>query len=139
MTCNKSKICYVHEGRQNLRKLRTLIQKIKPNHPGWKIGLKWNLLIGGFLETLLNFRHIREELIQTKREVDKFNKSRMELPKYIEEINHLLRIKPEIKYPDKIEKQKPGISKRIPAKKKTIARMRRKLWENEHKKRSLHK
>ena len=98
ITCNKSKTCYVHEGRKNLRKLRTLLQKIKPNHIGWKKGLKWNLLIGGFLETLVNFRHIREELIQTKREVDKFNKSRMDLPKYIKEIDHLLRIKPEIKY-----------------------------------------
>ena len=48
-----------------------------------------------------------------------------------------------MKYPDKIKKQKPGISKRIPAKKKlteinpptkTITRMRRKLWENEQKK-----
>ena len=92
------------KGRKNLKKLRTLIQTIKPNHPGWKIGLKWNLLIGGFLETLLNFRHIREELIQTKKEVDKFNKSRMELPKYIKEINHLLMIRPEIKYPVKIKK-----------------------------------
>ena len=104
MKCNKNKVCDVHEGRKNLRKLRRLIQKIKPNHIGWKIGLKWNIVKGGFLETLFNFRHLREEFIQTKREVDKY---RLELPKYKEEID-----------PERVKKKKPGISKRIPAKKK---------------------
>ena len=51
--------------------------------------------------------------------------------------------KPQLKHPVKIKKHKPGISKRIPTQKKlievshtskTITRMRRKLWENEHKK-----
>ena len=111
MNCNKSKICYINEGRQNLRKLRNLIKKIKPNHVGWKIGLKWDILIGGFMETLINFRHIREELIKTKREVDKFNKSRIELPKYIKEINHFLKIAQENKHQSGKSKQKPGISK----------------------------
>merc|ERR1712030_180564 len=46
MGCKKSNQCYVHEGRKNLRKIRNLIQKIKPNHIGWKIGLKWNLVKG---------------------------------------------------------------------------------------------
>ena len=60
INCKQKKICYVHEGRQNLKKLRTLIQNVKPDHPSWKIGIKWNIMIGGFLETLINFRHIRE-------------------------------------------------------------------------------
>ena len=68
----------------------------------------------------------------------------MNLPKYTKEIDRWLLIKSETNETKKIiKKQKPGISKRIPAKKKitrnspptiTIDRMRRKLWENEQKK-----
>ena len=67
MKCKNKEICHVHEGRKNLKKLRTLIRNVKPEHPSWRIGIKWNITIGGFLETLVNFRHIREELIKKKR------------------------------------------------------------------------
>ena len=38
--CKNITKCHIHEGRDNLRKLRTLIANIKPDHPSWKIGIK---------------------------------------------------------------------------------------------------
>ena len=67
MQCKKANPCYVHEGRKNLKKLRNMLLKIKPDHMGWKTGIKWNIEKGGFLETLFNFQYLREELLQTKR------------------------------------------------------------------------
>ena len=54
-------------------------------------------MTGGFLETLINFRHIREDLIKTKKEVDKFNKSRTNLINYKNKINQLLDLKQSLK------------------------------------------
>ena len=82
MKCKQNVTCHVHEGRRNLKKLKFLIKTIEPNNPGWKIGLNWTITTGGFIETLLNFRHIREDLIKTKKEVDKFNEARINLIAY---------------------------------------------------------
>ena len=143
MKCKKANQCYVHEGRKNLKKLRHLLQKIKPNHIGWKTGIKWNIEKGGFLETLFNFQYLREELLQTKREVNSFNENRLRLPDHTKRINLLLKIKSMKSHPEKIKIKKPGISKRIPKIKEskeikfsssTIERLRKKLWEKELKK-----
>ena len=90
MQCKKAIQCYVHDGRTNLKKLRHLLKKIEPDHMGWKTGIKWNIEKGGFLETLFNFQHLREELLQTKREINKFNENRLKLPDFKERIDVLL-------------------------------------------------
>merc|ERR1712055_91187 len=79
MKCKQNRICFVHEGRQNLKKLRKLIKNVDPDHPSWKIGITWTMMTGGFLETLLNFQHIKKEMIKTKKLIDNFNKSRIDL------------------------------------------------------------
>ena len=126
-----------------LKKLRTLIQNVKPDHPSWKLGIKWNIAIGGFLETLINFRHIREELLKTKRKVEKFNKSRYNLHVYAKEIDYFLNNTQRKQYNYNSNKTKPGKSKRNPTKKKlqikkqptkTILRLQKKVWELEQNK-----
>ena len=89
--CKRKIKCQVHEGRDNLRKLRTLIKNIKPNHPGWKMGIKWNITIGGSIETLLNFKYLRDDLLKTKKRVADFNESRAQLQTYKKTINQLLK------------------------------------------------
>ena len=104
---------------KNLRKLRTLVKNVKPEHPSWKTGIKWNITTGGFIETLVNFKHIREELIRTKKQEDNFDKSRDSLRKYREKINQLLEIIKRKQHNNIIKKvRKPGISKRNPGKRK---------------------
>ena len=49
--CKKEIKCKVHEGRDNLRKIRTLLKQINPNHQGWKMRIKWNITVGGAIET----------------------------------------------------------------------------------------
>merc|ERR1712030_245901 len=94
-------------GRTNLKKLKSLIKNVKPNHQSWKIGLKWNIMTGGFLETLLNFRHIIEDLIKTKKEVDKFNEARTNLKIYKTTIDQLLELKQSLNpIQNKMQKQK---------------------------------
>ena len=146
MKCKQNEICHIHEGRANLKKLKSLLRNVQPNHPSWKIGINWSIMTGGFLETLINFRHIREDFIKTKKEVDKFNESRTKLKTYKKEINQLLDLKQSSKpYQDTIQKQrkKYGISSRNPKKKqhipgkqptKTILRLRQKLWKIEQNK-----
>ena len=124
MQCKRFNTCHVHEGRKNVKKLRNLLQKrIDPNHKGWKQGIKWNIEKGGFLETLFNFQHLREELLKTKRAGNKFNKSREKLPEYVEHINLLLeaksqatnQIKKRVKNRN-FEKKKKGKKKEPPPK-----------------------
>ena len=103
-------------------------------------------MTGGFLETLINFRHIREDLIKTKKEVDKFNEARTNLKIYKKEIDQLLELKQSLNpIQNKMQKQKIkyGISNRNPKKKwiisekqptKTIIRLRQKLWKIEQNK-----
>ena len=144
--CKNEIKCTVHEGRDYLRKIRTLLKKINPNHQGWKMGIKWNIKVGGAMENLVNFKHLKEELIKTKEKVKNFNKSRLQLQIYKETINQLLEKAKEnpSQTTYKLRKTKPGISKRNPKKKKpnlqyknppkNIKRLLRKLWENEQKK-----
>jgi len=44
MKCKQSTTCHVHEGRRNLKKLKSLIRSITPEHPGWKLGLNWTII-----------------------------------------------------------------------------------------------
>ena len=93
MKCKQKTTCHIHEGRKNLKKLKNLIKNITPEHPGWKLGLNWTITTEGFIETLINFQHIREDLVKTKKEVDKFNKARDNLLVYKEEIENFLQLK----------------------------------------------
>merc|ERR1712030_36752 len=58
--CKQTKTCFVHEGRHNLKKIRKWVTNINKkwitemNHPIWKQGITWDLVTGGFMETLLN-------------------------------------------------------------------------------------
>ena len=92
-----------------------MIKNVDPDHPSWKIGITWNMMTGGFLETLINFWHIRKEVIKTKKLVDNFNKSRMDLKTYAKEIDQLINMQPSQKHIQKEnrKKRKPGISKKI--------------------------
>merc|ERR1712030_191628 len=62
--CKQTKTCFVHEGRHNLKKIRKWVTNINKkwisemNHPIWKQGITWDLVTGGFMETLLNFKFI---------------------------------------------------------------------------------
>merc|ERR1712074_231718 len=118
--CKQSTTCHIHEGRKNLKKLKSLIKNITPEHPGWKLGLNWTLTTGGFIETLINFDHIREDLVKTKKEVDKFNEARDNLLVYKKEIENFLHLK-QSKYIEQNNKHKQkskyGISSRNPKKK----------------------
>ena len=88
--CKKEIKCQVHEGRDNLRKIRNLLKHISPNHLGWKMGIKWYITVGGAMENLLNFKHLRKDLLKTKEKIESFNKSRLHLQIYKETINQLL-------------------------------------------------
>ena len=106
MKCKQNRICFVHEGRMNLKKLRNMIKNVDPDHPSWKIGITWTMMTGGFLETLLNFRHIRKEVIKTKKLVDNFNKSRIDLKTYAKEIDQLINMQPSQKHIQKENRKK---------------------------------
>ena len=121
MNCKRTVQCYIHEGRKNLKKIRNGLQKIKPDHKGWKTGIKWNIEKKGSLETLINFQHLREDLIKTKIMVDNFNANRLKLQKFIQEINSLLEIKTKINNDMQVKKRKKlGISTQIPKFKKCL-------------------
>ena len=148
MQCKKAKQCFVHEGRSNLKKIRNSLRKINPNHMGWKTGIKWNIEKGGFIDTLLNFHYLREELLQTKREINKFNENRLKLPALKERIDLLLETKSKESPPRIVKLKKPGISTRNPKSRKiytkpftskTIERLRMKRWENECRKDPLYR
>ena len=93
MNCKYKKTCFIHEGRLNLKKVRNLLWKIKPDHDGWKKGITWNTDRKGFLEAMINFRHLREDLLKTKRMINKFNENRSRLPRFINEIDFHLNSK----------------------------------------------
>merc|ERR1712105_187085 len=148
MKCKQTETCFVHEGRHNLKKIRKWVTSInkewitKLDHPIWKQGITWNLITGGFMETLLNFQFIMKEMIETKELVDKFNETRESLKKYIKEINIQINKKPSVEIKREI-KMKPGISKRNPKKKytkevqtptRTQMRLWKKLWKKEQEK-----
>ena len=90
MHCKNRKPCFIHEGRTNLRKIRIFLIKIKPDHKGWKTGIKWNIDGKGALETMINFRHLREDLLKTKRMINSFNENRIKLPNFIDKIDFYL-------------------------------------------------
>ena len=96
--CKYEVTCFIHEGRRNLKRIRFLLSKIKPDHNGWKEGIHWNIERKGYLETMINFRHLREDLLKTKKMIDDFNKYRINLPRFINKINfHLANRMKEIK------------------------------------------
>merc|ERR1712030_209062 len=106
---------------RNLKKLKSLIRSVTPEHPSWKLGLNWTITTGGFIETLINFYHIREDLVKTKKEVDKFNEARDNLLIYKEEIENFLHLKQSenIKQNNRHkQKSKYGIPSKNPKKKK---------------------
>merc|ERR1712030_139313 len=131
---------------RNLKKLKSLIRSVTPEHPSWKLGLNWTITTGGFIETLINFYHIREDLVKTKKEVDKFNEARSNLMAYKDEIEKLLKLKQSenLKQTNKNkQKSKYGISSRNPKKKsktqlnlptKIVSSLRKKLWDKEQQK-----
>ena len=144
MHCKNRKPCFIHEGRTNLRKIRIFLIKIKPDHKGWKTGIKWNIDGKGALETMINFRHLREDLLKTKRMINSFNENRIKLPNFIDKIDFYLNKKlKETSSEKKKERKKIGISTRNPKKKQeiqntnisssieTLTRRRLKLWKNE--------
>ena len=130
MHCKNKKICFIHEGRANLKKIRNLLQKIKPDHKGWKTGIKWNIDGKGALETMINFRHLREDLLKTKRMINSFNENRIKLPNLTSKINFYLKKELETIKSEPIKvKKKIGISTRNPKIKRNLQKEKRSVSE----------